>query len=154
MRQVVFDRSDGELALHVEGGTEEPLGEETSVDTTHFERSDFDEESRSTRATEHAWISLELPGARIASQDFDTCRRVDRFRHIGRAVHGLAIVAMTVELDDRLPRQLELHGTAPAFDDDHSLRRSHDWIPYAPVNAERANSFNARADLSVANTSD
>ncbi|HSY23016.1 MAG TPA: hypothetical protein VK841_12910 [Polyangiaceae bacterium] len=35
---------------------------------------------------------------------------------------GLAIVAMAIDIDERLAHELDLHGAAPAFDED-SLER-------------------------------
>jgi hypothetical protein len=122
MREVIDDRSDRELALHMKRGLELARREQVSIDAAQAPRFDIDEEARAAFAASEAWISLQSPRRRVAADDLDGVCRIDGFRRIGTPVHGLAVVAMAVELDDRLSADFDLDRSAAALDFGHSLR--------------------------------
>ena len=84
-------------------------------------RFDIDEEPRGAFAAGDAGIALQFPSHRIAADNLHGVCRIDGFRRIGAAMHGLAIVAMAVELNDRLGADLDLDRPAAALDLGHAF---------------------------------
>jgi len=119
--KVIDDGPDGELALHMKGGLKFASREQESVDAPQALRFDFDEETGAAFTASEAGIALEFPRRWIAADDLDHVCGVDGFRRIGAAVDCLTVVAMTVELDDRLSGDFDLDRSAPALDLYHSF---------------------------------
>ena len=94
MRKVVDDGPDGELALRMKGRLEFVRREQESVHAAQVPREDIDEEPRAAFAAGEAGVALQFPIQRVAADHFDRVGRIDGFRRIGAAVHGLTIVAM------------------------------------------------------------
>jgi hypothetical protein len=121
MRKVVDDRSDRELALHMKRRLEFAQREQVSIDAAQAPRFDIDEQARAAFATGEAGISLQSPRRRVAADDLHGVCRIDGFRRIGSAMHRLAVVAMAVELHDRLSADFDLDRAAAALDLGHSF---------------------------------
>src|SRR3984957_16131375 len=122
MRKVVDDGPDRELALHMKRRLELAPREQVSIDAAQALRFDIDEQARAAFAASEAWISLQSPRRRVAPDDLDGGCQIDGFRRIGAHKHVLAIVAMAIELDDRLSADFDLDRPAAALDFGHSLR--------------------------------
>lgn len=121
MREVIDDGPDRELALHMKGGPEFAWREQEPVDAPQAPRHDIDEEARAAFAASDAGVALQFPIRRVAAHDLDRVSGIDGFRRIGPAVDDLAIVAMAVELDDRLSCDFDLGHSAAALNFHHSL---------------------------------
>jgi hypothetical protein len=121
MRKVVDDGPDCEPAMHMKGRLKPALREKASVDASNAARFDIDEHARAAFAAGDARIALQFPIRRIAADDLDRVGGIDGFRNIGAAMHGLAVVAMAVELHDRLGGDLDLGRPAAASDLGHSF---------------------------------
>ena len=126
MREVIDDRSDRELALHMKCGLELARGEQVSIDAAQALRFNIDEQARAAFATGEAWISLQSPRRRVAADDLDSVCRIDGFRRIGAPVHGLAVITMAEELHDRLGGDFDLDRAAAALDLDTSINSRFD----------------------------
>jgi hypothetical protein len=120
VRQRVFDRKHGKLALKVECGLELPCRQQQPVHAPHAVPWDLGEDTRTAFSTGRPWSCLERPGAWIAPRDFDGISRVHRDRNIRCAVYRLTVVAVTEELGHWLAAELDLNSTATALDHHHS----------------------------------
>src|SRR5580700_12072572 len=119
MREVIDDRSDRELALHMKRGLELARREQVSIDAAQAPRFDIDEEARAAFAASEAWISLQSPRRRVAADDLHGVCRIDGFRRIGAPVHRLTVVAVAEELHDGLGGDFNLNRAAAALDFGH-----------------------------------
>ena len=138
MREVVDDRPDRELALHMKRRLEFARREQEPIDAAKPFRFDIDEQARAAFAAGEAGIALQSPGHRVAADDLDRVGRIDGFRHIGAAMHRLAIVTMAEELDDRLGGDFDLDRSAAALDFRHSfLLRLQEEAAFAKSRAMR-----------------
>lgn len=116
VRQAVAHGSDGEAAVHVERRREGAGRKQVTVHATQTEGEHVDEEAGATDGTGEAGISFQGPAGGSSARDLDGVRSIQRFGHVGPGVQRLAIVAVTIELLERLARQLELNRAAAAFD--------------------------------------
>jgi hypothetical protein len=132
MGQLVDDRPDRELALHMKRGLEFAGREQVSIDAAQALRFDVDEQPCAAFATGEAWISLQSPRRRVAADDLDSVCRIDGFRRIGAPVHRLAVVAMAIELHDRLSADFDRDRAAAALDFGHSLCSGFFFKPRLP----------------------
>src|ERR1700722_19227492 len=71
MGEVIDDRPDRELALHMKRGLELARGEQVSIDAAQAPRFDIDEQARAAFAASEAWISLQSPRRRVAADDLN-----------------------------------------------------------------------------------
>src|ERR1700722_9076908 len=67
-----------------------------------------------------------------AADDLHGVRGIDGFRGIGAPMHGLAVVAMAIELHDRLSTDFDLDHPAAALDFGHSLCSGFFFKPRLP----------------------
>src|ERR1700734_2232475 len=121
MREVIDDGPDREPALHMKRGLEFARRQQVSVDASQARRLNIDEQAGAAFAASEAGISLQFPRQGIAADHVDGVGGIDGFRRIGAPMHGLTVVAMAVELDDRLSRDFNFDRSAAALDLGHAF---------------------------------
>lgn len=98
--QVIDHGENGVLALHMELRMERSLGEKVRIDASQTDAGDLGKEIGAAILAAHPPGRLHHHRGRLSPHDLDGDRGIDRRRNIGRAMRGLAVVAMTIELGD------------------------------------------------------
>ena len=112
MRETIYDWKNGVLTLHVKFWFELPLREEVPIDISKTEAFDLIEQVRATGRTAHSWKRISYQRGRGAFDYFHCLCGVDSDWHIGCSMRRLTVIAMAVELRDRLSNNLQCHSSA------------------------------------------
>lgn len=102
MRQTIYNWKKGVLALHVELRLELPFGKEVAAKTSKACARDFGEQVCATGSAAHPLSSLDYDRSRLSFDDLHHTGRIDCVRRIGCPMSSLTVIAMTVDLQDRL----------------------------------------------------
>src|SRR5579872_1300068 len=115
MRQIIDNRQDGVLALDMKLRLEFALGQKHCADAPDSSAGKL---GKQVRAASRAAHPLRCPydhRRRLAPDDLHRRRGIDRRRRISRAVSGLAIAAMAIELHDRFAGDFQTDRAAAAL---------------------------------------
>ena len=109
MREAIYDWKNGILTLHVKLWFEFPLGEKVPIDISKTEAFNLIEQVRTTGHTTHSWKRIGYQRGRGTFDYFHCLCRIDSYWYISRPMCRLTIIAMAVELRDRLANNSQCH---------------------------------------------